>query len=792
MWLIENEDKRFTSDKRTVEGVAKTLQQAQSKSELTLVVGNGVSQSAAWLHNVRKQKMDPTQSEPPDISWQGVVGRAAKKNHVPRELVAKKSNNLALAQAVIIAGEKACKDIVKVRHDLLSDLDHAFNQDIEPTFIDKMLVELAPRDVVTTNYDFQLERAFDRLSSEHWTAFVRQIEMHLEEKQSTSIHKMHGSFTPQEGTFGKAPLGHVLQNYRFAESFPENDAEASIVITESDYDDCYQEIGKANVDNSALMLALSRTCLIIGKHLDAQDLSFMYALRKTRSARQSKGQHAFMLFNEPLTPSDNLNLFNLDITPLVVNLPRARTSGHYYFGVAAALACLFPALCDLLKEAMSDLDAGFRDLVRGPEVIAIGLASRNITGQTTYRGQNMLPPPGRRNLRYADVEEHVGGSAMTPLMILSALDKQKKHRLSMVSAIGKEADSYRDEILRFCNERDIDADAVSCNQDNTWHSTVLVHTSKLANESAYPGQRIFLDQGYNGPVRLELHETEQLHAQLMQSSLRLIYLDKFMAAQHPPLSQEGDLNERRLGPLLQPENLSVLKKTIENRPTIDIVYDAGGGGSPFQHVEERLAGYVNIFTSGFPFFASVVLHKLEWDLPASLKVFDPGAKWWEADFAQEAKAAKAMVAELAGGSAIVPGKRRVWLCKVPSELLREMGKWAGRTPKTNRRWFIVTLHHFGALGIDLVNTVGWYCRTPTTGGDPIKNTSGAGDTFRAGLIYALLSSTHSGRDALAQALLFSTDVATERCCHFSIKDACKSIEEKFGDRYSTYESKPFE
>lgn len=789
MWLIEDEDKRFTSGKDEVGYAATLLKQAQNKKELTLVIGNGVSQSASWLHNARKPKREPTQDAPPDISWEGVVKRAAEENHVPRELVANKPNNLALAQAVIIAGEKAGKDIIEVRHDLLSDLNHAFNQDIEPTSIDKMLVELAPRDIVTTNYDFQLERAFHRLSGKCWTALVRHIETHLGEKQSTWIHKMHGSFTPQQGTFGKAPLADVLQNYRFAESLPENDAEASIVITESDYDDCYQEIGKASVENSALMLALSRTCLIIGKSLDAQDLSYMYALRKTRSARQRNRQHAFMLFNEPLTPSDNLNLYNLGIKPLVVNLPRARYSGHYYFGLAAALACLFPALRGLFEEAMKDPPANFRDLVSGPEVIAIGLASRNITGQTTYQGQNVLPPPGRRNLRYADVEEHVGGSAMTPLMILSALDKEKKHRLSMVSAIGKGPDTYRDEILRFCKERKIDADAVSCNQDKTWHSTVLVHTSQLADQSPYSGQRIFLDQGYNKPVHLELHETQQLHAQLGQSGLRLIYLDKFMAAQHPPLVREEEFNEKYLGPLLQPENLSVLSKTIADRPIIDIVYETGGGGSAFQHVEKALAGYVNIFTSGFPFFASVVLHELAWDLPDSLKVFNPTVKWWKADFAQEAEAAEAMICRLIGKSATSPGGRRVWPCEVPAELLRQAGRWAVRT-SASRRWFIVTLHHLGAFGIDLVNEIGWYCRTPTIVGHNIENTSGAGDSFRAGLMYALLSSTYSGRDALAYALWFSTDVATERCRHFSIREACKSIEDKFSGRYSSYESMP--
>lgn len=710
MWLFDEEGERFTSNEKEVGDAAALLQQSQTNRELTLVVGNGISQSAAWLHKVRKQN-DSAQ----DVSWEGVVKRAAEENHVPRELVADKPNNLALAQAVIIAGEKAGKDITKVRHDLLSNLNRAFNQDIDPTSIDKMLVALAPRDIVTTNYDFQLERAFHRLSGGCWTAFVRRVQKHPRDKGSTWIHKMHGSFNPQKGTFGKTPLTDVLQNYRFAEPFPENDAEASIVITESDYDGCYQEIGKANVEKSALMLALSRTCLIIGKSLDAQDLSFMYALRKTRPARQRNGQHAFMLFNEPLTPSDRLNLYNLDIKPLVMNLPRARASGHYYFGLAYALARLFPALRGLFEEAMKEPNAGFADLVRGPAVIAIGLVSGISTRQVGYQGQNLLPPPGRRNLRYSDVEEHVGGSAMTPLMILSALDKKKKHRLSMVSAIGKEPDTYRDEILRFCKERDIDTEAVSCNQDKTWHSEVFVHTSRLADGSPYSGQRIFLDQGLNGPLHLEAQEAKQLHAQLMHSGLRLIYLDKFMAAQYPPPLREDDFNEKHLGPLLQPENLSVLNKAIANRPAIDIVYETGGGGSPFQHVEERLADYVNVFTSGFPFFASVVLHKLESDLPASLKVFDPAAKWWEADFAQEAEATEAMVAKLAGRAATVPGNRRVWRCEVPSELLRQAGRWTGRTAVTNRRWFIVTLHHFGAFGIDLVNEIGWYCRNPSDG-----------------------------------------------------------------------------
>ena len=89
----------------------------------------------------------------------------------------------------------------------------------------------------------------------------------------------------------------------------------------------------------------------------------------------------------------------------------------------------------------------------------------------------------------------------------------------------------------------------------------------------------------------------------------------------------------------------------------------------------------------------------------------------------------------------------------------------------------------GALGIDIEHRTGWYCRTPEIAASEIQNTSGAGDSFRGAPLYALLSAKDRGPEALPRALLFATDVATERCRHFKIVEACTAIATKFGGRY---------
>ena len=68
----------------------------------------------------------------------------------------------------------------------------------------------------------------------------------------TWVHKMHGSFAPEQ------PLRY---KYRFPGAQP---AENSIVITERDYDECFTHLSSAQV-NYGLLAALRRPCLILGK-----------------------------------------------------------------------------------------------------------------------------------------------------------------------------------------------------------------------------------------------------------------------------------------------------------------------------------------------------------------------------------------------------------------------------------------------------------------------------------------------------------------------------------------------
>ena len=97
MWLIENPESRFISDPRSVILASASLTQALNEHNLTFVVGNGLSQSAAWLHSVRNPRGTLRA-----ISWSEVVREAARKVGYTAELLNRCSNYLAIAQAVLI------------------------------------------------------------------------------------------------------------------------------------------------------------------------------------------------------------------------------------------------------------------------------------------------------------------------------------------------------------------------------------------------------------------------------------------------------------------------------------------------------------------------------------------------------------------------------------------------------------------------------------------------------------------------------------------------------------------
>ncbi|MFN3321367.1 MAG: PfkB family carbohydrate kinase, partial [Allorhizobium sp.] len=116
------------------------------------------------------------------------------------------------------------------------------------------------------------------------------------------------------------------------------------------------------------------------------------------------------------------------------------------------------------------------------------------------------------------------------------------------------------------------------------------------------------------------------------------------------------------------------------------------------------------------------------------------------------------------------------------DMLGRAAVYAGRT--ANRRWFIATLHHRGAIGFDLVAKRGWVALVDNI--DGVKNTSGAGDTFRGALMHALLHERMNDASSLPAAMSFATAVATERCLHFWFQKALDAIGTKFGSAYPLF------
>ncbi|NQZ05963.1 MAG: SIR2 family protein [Algicola sp.] len=751
MWLIE--EKTFI-DSEHVTAALKILPAAQKNRTLTLIVGNGPSRSAAWFHG----KNNDFKIETP-LDWSTVITSAAETVNIEQKLIKGNSNNLlALAQSVKLADQAKT---------LLDPLEAAFKNKLDVTHIEQMLVYLAPRDIVTTNYDFQLERAFfEKNMKKQVKVLVRHGEGRSQNDNEIWIHKMHGSFSPEP---------ELMDRYRFAPPYAPDSANNSIVITESHYDECFSQIAAMDEKKASLMSALSQTCLIVGKSLDTQDLSFLLALRKTKNNRPN----AFALFTEQPSLTEQLTLKNLDIKPLVINMPRHAEDGHYYVATVAALAKLFsdlPPLQKSFKAVKKHSSIDFDSLVQGPTAIAIGLVSHNIIGRTNYANKNEMPPPGRRNMRLENVEEHVGGSAMTAMTVLSALVKIQKLTLSISSSIGVPNSSYNREILDYARKHKIDTDAVSQNQESTWVSTVLVHESDT-NNGKYPGQRIFLDRGYDKAVTLEAAEMRQLYSQLKQKNLKVLYLDKFLAQQPPPPKVKPDSDSLQFGPLLQQQTLNIMQQMLIGQPSLDVVYEAGSNGSYDQHVEDKLKPVVNIFTTGFPFFFNHIIPETERSKEIDSKEFN-----------DEIKAIITLLHNTLGITDFYKSTGpRISALEMNDAMLTMRAKMLYWTrDNADRRWFIVTLHHYGVLGIDLKQDQGWYCKAPKPI-SKIENTAGAGDCFRGALMYALLEAQANNKYTLPCALMFATQVATERCYHFNMADARQSIEDKYGDKYRALE-----
>jgi sugar/nucleoside kinase (ribokinase family) len=751
MWLIEN---RVFGEEKLADEARNSLLEALDGDGLTVVIGNSPSRAASWLKAPKAETK---------VGWEEIVRAVADDLKIVHTDIGS-GHLLGLAEAICRREEGRAQLTDRLRKAFLGTVEG------ESTTLHQMIAEVKPRDIVTTNYDLLIEKCLQDAGLQ-WRASIRNAAVEPRKEGEILLHKMHGTVDPP-GSFGK-------NNYVFRNSSHRGGSD-SIVIAEEDYDECLTEL-KASDNSSPVLAALSHTCLVIGKSFYPEDLSFMYAFRAVRGLR-GRAKPAYALCTGA-SHAEKLYLQNYGITALEIPMPTNAHPGHYYYAMIKALEKLLGKRCGeahRLESGVLDIDK----LVRRPVVLAVGLASMNVAGRTGYRGsvganrgsgalaqeiRYNLPNPGRRNMRY-EAESYVGGSAMTPLMVLTALDKEERYQNSMVTAVGR--DIYGDEISEACKERGIDMDGVSISEKATWHSTVLVHdgvTSKNGEAASYPGQRIFLDRGYNDKVKLSTEAAEQLKAQLRQRSLRILYFDKFLAAPHPP----DNCDIEAAGPLF--EVRSVLDGVM--RHDLNVIYDTGGGGSRREFVEEHFRRYINIFTSSFPFFARHILIESQECPVAAVGGLSKFASpdWHMTEFEDETRA----IEEALQCLGLSESSERVDLQDMFPKLLERGRYWAGRED-AKFRWLIVTLHHLGAMGINLHTGTMQYQPLPESQ-EEIQNTSGAGDTFRGALCYALLKVNEVGAscrdqdDLLRRCLEFAVRVAKVRCQEFHMLKALEWI-----------------
>lgn len=732
MWLLKD-NVFINKTKADIDELQTILLNASHNQELTVIIGNGASRSAAYLHNLKTWSNT-------GISWEQAVVQAAEEV-VDKSLYSPKpSNYLALAQAVSLSGSNGRNRLVEAFSDGLST-------PIPDTLIHDIIVALDPSAVITTNYDLRLEHAFEN-GGKNWIAYVRNVS-HIKSDLHVPIFKMHGTLTPPPA---------LLHHYRFADPVWEHQPNDSIVVSEADYDQCLDELRRAPAD-SPLFDALQRTCLFIGKGFYWQDLSFIYALRATRPKRQ----RAYTLQTD-ISTEERLNLSNLQIEPLLLNMPAKRTDEHYYVSAVYGLLTLFPHLQSTFQQSIDDF-AARQNLFKKPHFVAVGLVAHNTSGKLTYiTGDsaapsviNIMPPPGRHSMAFQDTEEYAGGAALTAAATVAALDKANDYNYSIISVVGHD-DIYRQSILKFCEETGLDFDGISSTADMTWRSTILIHDDEL-DKTVYRGQRAFLDRGFTSELKLSPEAQTQLLKQTdtSQDMLRIFYFDKFMALPYPPKSaQAGVLSNYR----------THLETLVYSRPEVDFVYETGSSGSRDTTVELEFAPLINIVTSSFRFFARYVLDEQDRTTIGKQTTLFNSPEWFATTFSDEIPSIHEFLIYIGSG----PTTDQVTEIHLDTKWIEASQKWAGRT--SQRRWFIATLHHLGALAIDINTHRAWHVPLDIDV-SLVQNTAGAGDVFRGAFCYALLRLTDQVQEdvLLRKCLEFAVQISARKCLHFKMSDS---------------------
>ena len=319
-------------------------------------------------------------------------------------------------------------------------------------------------------------------------------------------------------------------------------------------------------------------------------------------------------------------------------------------------------------------------------------------------------------------------------------------------------DNAGEKIRAFCKTHRIDDDAIfPRDKSSTWRSIILVHgceNTKTGPAKTSRGQRVFLDMKSEWDVsRYSPTGYRQMKAMLGKKNkeLKAVYVDKWLT---DPAKTARDPRASR-GFLSSARGLKILED-LAKRKDVDIVYESGSQGSRNLAVEKLLAPIVNVFTAAFPCFLNI--------LKRGHMVREQDAKSCD----EHRMLLKYKFASKQGANVLKPNG---W---VPVPL-----KWGPLADylrkKALHRWFIVTLHESGALALDLSNSGKYQMRWfpgHAVAQSSVRNTTGAGDTFRGALLFGLIQ-PHTGGEInhLGHCVDFAVRCATERCRHYKMGDA---------------------
>ncbi|NET36058.1 MAG: hypothetical protein F6K19_29200 [Cyanothece sp. SIO1E1] len=753
MWLIPV--KPFTNRQEEVEAARANLQEARRNKSLTIVVGNSLTRFS-YLLKAHRCSEDKTY-----VGWERAIKRILPKltplaSELPFDNIRYDLDPFVIVRSSCVTSQG--KKQKEKRQEVLHELKKELLPYTIPCPLHNFLIDVNPKSIITTNYDLQIERAFAKKNSQ-WEAVVR--DACRRNLHSTPIYKLNGSLEPDK-------------NLKSHYSFPSNvsAAEETLLISMDDYERTFSEI---SLEKSTIFEDLGQTILIVGKSMSSLDLLFIKTLELSLSERGRQTYYLSFGKNGGLSLDDRRNLENLNISSLHINMPENPRQEHYYVGTAYALMNLFPDLEDLYITEIENF-ANEQKLIQSPVLVGIGLAAHNTIGRLRYLGgageektrdkTYMLPTAGRRNLRL-DAEEYPGGASLTALKTFTSLDNDQVLDASMISTVNGQ-DLFGKEILDFCRKSRINADGISRKAEYSWHSTVLVHDGEY-HGGLYPGQRIFLDRGFDD-LELDPTSIEQLEAQLHpeQKNLQIVYFDKFLAQPYGN-NHQGALSQHK----------TIFDNLLAARPNVNIVYETGGGGSRGSVVEHDFSAYINIITSSFPFFARFILPE-SFDLPHNGNIFEikdtkvlrdfTGDEFFKIEFEQETQAIDELIKKLN----ISSGE----YFDTPDEWVIAGDRWIKRQ-NSLRRWVVTTLHHYGALAIDLSSGVSFYYKSSSP--SQIESTVGAGDVFRGAFCYALAKLSARFREENEQRRLmkictqFAVEIASEKCQYLKMSETFEHI-----------------